>query len=153
MLITRPAQREDAVLIEPVLQEYSRAELLAYVALGHEVKLIQLFLKSAVEAHIVLDDEAPIVMFGYTVSYIASDRVHPWAVWSDEVERFTIKSVRIARQFYDDLVHNFGLVQNFCREDNVHIHKWQRLMGCQVLRNIVYYSNLGVPLLEYERRA
>ena len=153
MLVTTPTQAIDATIIEPHLQEYSRAELLAYVEPGHETALIEQFIDEAIEAYTVWYYEIPILIFGYTTPSLVAGYVCPWGVWSKDVWLYVVKSARSSRAFYDNLINTYGAVRNMCREDNPRIHRWQKIMGCTVYPEVVGYSSRGVALLEYERRA
>ena len=147
------SQVEDAALIEPHLEEDTRAEALAWVEPGQERQLIEEGIRWATEAYTLWECGQPIGIMAYRLDTMASDKVAPWAVWTDKAQEHPRRQARMARAYYDELVSRFGEIRNFFRDDRPRLHKWAGLMGAEVLRNTGMTSPNGQSLAEYVRRA
>ena len=151
-----PAQPDDAAVLDRYLRLDNRAEVLAYAPPGWEVEIVQQWIENAVESYTIWQGEYLVGMFGYYVKNLAGDCVYPWGLSTDDprLEIGVRAYYRFARAYCFELVNQFGRLENKCRQDNIVVHRWLRMLGCTVLHNTVCaISPCGVPLVRYYRNA
>lgn len=134
--VIRPATREDARQIAPLLRDKDVKEI--EVASGYPPEVALLFAFDAAGSEIVVAQTAssrePILIGGVCPSHPKAATI--WMVGTPLLEQYALPSVREARRWIDRWHRRYPLLWNQALESNELHVRWLRLLGFNFIRRL-----------------
>lgn len=129
--------------MEPILADLRDSDRKEFSAMGtiwtlaHECRLT---LQCSCEAHTVLVNEKPVMMFGVVPLNLVSGIGSPWLFGSKEMDNHSKKFIRYSRSFLQELLKRWPVLINSVDNDNIKTKRWLEWMGFNI-SNPVQFGN------------
>lgn len=94
-----------------------------------KMELVDLLLKSSVSAHVILNGNTPVCLFGITARSFFSHRASLWGLVSDEVSESPISFGRISKKIIKNYMDQYNELEASAYKDHELGDRWVRWLG------------------------
>lgn len=123
-----PARLEDIPHIAPYVRPDDVRELWAIACLTAEDALVRSFGISDVSWTGLIDGK-PVCMLGATVGSLLSNIGRPWMIGTEMLDRHQMAFLRRCRPKVQEMLSQYGRLENYVDERNVRAVNWLRWLG------------------------